>query len=150
MSPCLCLYLCFPQERQRLETILSLCSELGRAERDGGGVTASPASAVADLQKINQELEKLQVNDDEDDTTSVFSDLLPIETTGNGHVTSPGSVNGYYDDELQVQQRHRSGHRDNRTESPAISLGGFAPSPSARTQRTKEVSERVINIHVFL
>uniref|UniRef100_A0A3P8YYW0 PH domain-containing protein n=1 Tax=Esox lucius TaxID=8010 RepID=A0A3P8YYW0_ESOLU len=58
-------------ERQRLETILSLCTELGRVERDPGG------SAVSDLQKINKELEKLQVSDDE----SVFSD-------------SPGSVSG--------------------------------------------------------
>ncbi|XP_029003323.1 pleckstrin homology-like domain family B member 2 isoform X2 [Betta splendens] len=125
-------------ERQRLETILSLCSELGKAERDGGAMTTSPASAVADLQKINQELEKLQVNDDDDDLTSVFSDSLTIETTGNGHITSPGSENGYYDDDLQVQQRYRSGHKDSRAESPAISLGGFAPSPSARAQRTKE------------
>uniref|UniRef100_A0A8C7UZ52 PH domain-containing protein n=1 Tax=Oncorhynchus mykiss TaxID=8022 RepID=A0A8C7UZ52_ONCMY len=58
-------------ERQRLETILSLCTELGRVERDQRGL------AVSDLQKINKELEKLQVSDDE----SVFSD-------------SPGSVSG--------------------------------------------------------
>ncbi|MBN3321686.1 PHLB2 protein, partial [Atractosteus spatula] len=42
------------RERQRLETILSLCSELSRADREPAG------SAVADLQKINRELEKLQ------------------------------------------------------------------------------------------
>uniref|UniRef100_A0A673WFM1 Pleckstrin homology-like domain family B member 2 n=1 Tax=Salmo trutta TaxID=8032 RepID=A0A673WFM1_SALTR len=58
-------------ERQRLETILSLCTELGRVERDQRGL------AVSDLQKINKELEKLQVSDDD----SVFSD-------------SPGSVSG--------------------------------------------------------
>ncbi|XP_071341592.1 pleckstrin homology-like domain family B member 2 isoform X2 [Trachinotus anak] len=126
-------------ERQRLETILSLCSELGQAERDGGATTTSPTSAVADLQKINQELEKLQLNDDDDDTPSVFSDFSSvIETTGNGHMTSPGSENGYYDDELQLRQRHRSGQRDNRAESPTISLRSFAPSPSPRTQRTNE------------
>ncbi|KAG7487338.1 hypothetical protein MATL_G00022170 [Megalops atlanticus] len=39
-------------ERQRLETILSLCSEQG-------------GSAAADLQKITKELEKLQVSEDE-------------------------------------------------------------------------------------
>lgn len=127
------------QERQRLETILSLCSELGRADRDGGGVTTSPTSAVADLQKINQELEKLQLNDDDDDA-SVFSDSLALnESTGNGHMTSPGSENGYYDDDLQVRQRHRSAQRDNRAESPAVSLRSFAPSPSPRAQRTNEV-----------
>ncbi|XP_018533110.1 pleckstrin homology-like domain family B member 2 isoform X2 [Lates calcarifer] len=126
-------------ERQRLETILSLCSELGQAERDGGDTATSPTSAVADLQKINQELEKLQVNDDDDDTPSVFSDFSAVfETTGNGHMTSPGSENGYYDDDLQSRQRRRSGHRDNRAESPTISLRSFAPSPSPRTQRTNE------------
>jgi len=129
------------QERQRLETILSLCSELGRAERDGGGTAQSSTSAVADLQKINQELEKLQVNDDEDDDTpSVFSDSSAVNgTTGNGHMTSPGSENGYYDDDLQVRQRRSSGHRDYRAESPAVSLRSFAPSPSPRLQRTHEV-----------
>ncbi|XP_026217749.1 pleckstrin homology-like domain family B member 1 isoform X2 [Anabas testudineus] len=129
-------------ERQRLETILSLCSELGRAERDGGGVATNPPSAVADLQKINQELEKLQLNDDDDDTPSVFSDSSAIiETTGNGHIASPGSENGYYDDDLQVRQRHRSGHRDNRAESPAVSLRRFPPSPSPRTQRANEAQD---------
>nr|XP_023652222.1 pleckstrin homology-like domain family B member 2 isoform X3 [Paramormyrops kingsleyae] len=50
-------------ERQRLETILSLCSELGRSGGEQGG------SAEADLQKINQELERLQLSDDESDAT---------------------------------------------------------------------------------
>uniref|UniRef100_A0A3Q3NIT1 Pleckstrin homology-like domain, family B, member 2b n=1 Tax=Mastacembelus armatus TaxID=205130 RepID=A0A3Q3NIT1_9TELE len=130
-------------ERQRLETILSLCSELGRAESDGGGMVTSPTSAVADLQKINQELEKLQLNDDEDDTPSVFSDSSAvIESTGNGHLTSPLSENGYYDDDdLQVRQRYRSGHHDNRAESPAISLRNFTSPPSPHTQRTNEACE---------
>nr|XP_033494598.1 pleckstrin homology-like domain family B member 2 isoform X4 [Epinephelus lanceolatus] len=127
-------------ERQRLETILSLCSELGRAERDGDNKATSPTSAVADLQKINQELEKLQVNDDDDDTPSVFSDSSAVNgTTGNGHMARDhGSENGYYDDDLQVRRRRSSGHRDNRAESPAVSLRSFAPSPSPRAQRTNE------------
>ncbi|KAL7373439.1 hypothetical protein ABVT39_006848 [Epinephelus coioides] len=127
-------------ERQRLETILSLCSELGRAERDGDNTATSPTSAVADLQKINQELEKLQVNDDDDDTPSVFSDSSAVNgTTGNGHMARDhGSENGYYDDDLQVRRRRSSGHRDNRAESPAVSLRSFAPSPSPRAQRTNE------------
>uniref|UniRef100_A0A3Q1BV74 Pleckstrin homology-like domain family B member 1 n=1 Tax=Amphiprion ocellaris TaxID=80972 RepID=A0A3Q1BV74_AMPOC len=126
-------------ERQRLETILSLCSELGRTERDGGGAATSPASTVADLQKINQELEKLQLNDDDDDTPSVFSDSSAVNgTTGNGHLTSPGSENGYYDDDLHVRRRRSSGQRDNRAESPAVSLRSFAPSPSPRGSRINE------------
>ncbi|XP_069573041.1 pleckstrin homology-like domain family B member 2 isoform X1 [Brachyistius frenatus] len=129
-------------ERQRLETILSLCSELGRAERDGSGAATSPTSAVADLQKINQELEKLQLNDDDDDTPSVFSDSSVLNgMVGNGHTTSPGSENGYYDDDLQVRRRRSSGHRDNRAESPAVSPRSFGPSPSPRTQRTNETPD---------
>ncbi|KAF1372886.1 hypothetical protein PFLUV_G00254540 [Perca fluviatilis] len=127
-------------ERQRLETILSLCSELGRSEKDGGGTATGPTSAAVDLHKINQELQKLQLNDDDDDDTpSVFSDSSAVNgTTGNGHMLSPGSENGYYDDDLQARRRRSSGHRDNRAESPAISLRSFAPSPSPRTQRTNE------------
>ncbi|XP_068437383.1 pleckstrin homology-like domain family B member 2 [Clinocottus analis] len=133
-------------ERQRLETILSLCSELGRSARDEdeGGTATSPTSAVADLRKINQELEKLQLNDDDDDddTPSVFSDSFSTNgTTGNGHMASPGSENGYCDDDLQVRRRRSSGHRDNRAESPAVSLRSFAPSPSPRAQRTNEALE---------
>lgn len=129
-------------ERQRLETILSLCSELGRAERDGGAAATSSTSAVADLQKINQELEKLQLNDEDDDTPSVFSDSSAVSgIVGNGHTTSPGSENGYYDDDLQVRRRRSSGHRDNRAESPAISLRSFAPTPSPHAHRTNEALE---------
>ncbi|XP_027860659.1 pleckstrin homology-like domain family B member 2 isoform X4 [Xiphophorus couchianus] len=129
-------------ERQRLETILSLCSELGRAERDGGGPAPNSTSAVADLQKINQELEKLQVNDDDDDTPSVFSDSSAVNgIPGSGHMTSPGSENGYFDDDLQMRRRCSSGHRDYRAESPAVSLRSFAPSPSSRSLRTNESAE---------
>lgn len=105
-----------------------------------GGTSTSSTSAVADLRKINQELEKLQVNDDsDDDGLSVFSDCLTVNgTTGKKLPTSHGSENGYYD-ELQVRRRRSSGHRDNRAESPAVSLRNFAPSPSPRTQRTHEV-----------
>uniref|UniRef100_A0AAQ5Z6Z4 PH domain-containing protein n=1 Tax=Amphiprion ocellaris TaxID=80972 RepID=A0AAQ5Z6Z4_AMPOC len=130
-------------ERQRLETILSLCSELGRTERDGGGAATSPASTVADLQKINQELEKLQLNDDDDDTPSVFSDSSAVNgTTGNGHLTSPGSENGYYDDDLHVRRRRSSGQRDNRAESPAVSLRSFNMMPSEEEVRHVE-EERI-------
>uniref|UniRef100_A0A8C7Z169 Pleckstrin homology-like domain, family B, member 2b n=1 Tax=Oryzias sinensis TaxID=183150 RepID=A0A8C7Z169_9TELE len=96
-------------ERQRLETILSLCSEFGRAERNGSGPAPNSASAVADLQKINQELEKLKLNDDDDDTPSVFSDFSAINgSEGNDNLTSPGSENGYYDDDaFKVQQRSK-------------------------------------------
>ncbi|XP_058884005.1 pleckstrin homology-like domain family B member 2 isoform X3 [Acipenser ruthenus] len=44
-------------ERQRLETIMNLCSEFSRSDQG--------PSTVADLQKINKELEKLQLSEDE-------------------------------------------------------------------------------------
>ncbi|KAM9497581.1 pleckstrin homology-like domain family B member 2 isoform 18-T20 [Salvelinus alpinus] len=120
-------------ERQRLETILSLCTELGRVERDQRGL------AVSDLQKINKELEKLQVSDDE----SVFSDS-PGSVSGtaleNGFGTRP---EGYQlAEERQVRERHHSGHRDARAQSPALSLRSSAPSPSPR-HRAKQAAEDV-------
>ncbi|XP_061777921.1 pleckstrin homology-like domain family B member 2 isoform X4 [Nerophis ophidion] len=123
-------------ERQRLETILSLCSEL---DQDGGGSVTNPASAVADLQKINQELQKLQLNDDDDDDDmpSVFSDSSLVNgSAGNGHVTE----NGFYDRDLLVRQRRSSGTRDNsRGESPALSPRSYASSPSQ--QRLNEAHD---------
>ncbi|XP_041864956.1 pleckstrin homology-like domain family B member 2 isoform X2 [Melanotaenia boesemani] len=85
-------------ECQRLETILNLCTGMGQVARE-------PAvSAVSDLQKINKELEKLQVSDDE----SVFSD-------------SPSST---------APERQQSSYREARSHSPATSLNSSAPSPS--------------------
>ncbi|XP_061521842.1 pleckstrin homology-like domain family B member 1 isoform X3 [Phycodurus eques] len=125
-------------ERQRLETILSLCSEL---DRDGGGSVPNPASAVADLQKINQELQKLQLNDD-DDTPTVFSGTSVLNGSAeNGLITE----NGCYDTDLLVRQRRSSGTRDNRAESPAVSLCGFAPSPSPHTHRINEAHDDAVH-----
>ncbi|XP_017344848.1 pleckstrin homology-like domain family B member 2 isoform X6 [Ictalurus punctatus] len=68
-------------ERQRLETILSLCSELGSTESSCPEHN-SGVCAISDLQKINHELEKLQVSDDE----SEFSDLLVVAAPEDGSV----------------------------------------------------------------
>uniref|UniRef100_A0AAZ3QX48 PH domain-containing protein n=1 Tax=Oncorhynchus tshawytscha TaxID=74940 RepID=A0AAZ3QX48_ONCTS len=104
-------------ERQRLETILSLCSELGRSEQDrekSVGSSVDTGAGLADLQMINRELEKLQVSDD-DESESVFSD-----STVNGNGAGSGSENGYYgnDEERPVRQRRSSGHRDHMAQSP--------------------------------
>ncbi|XP_061660851.1 pleckstrin homology-like domain family B member 2 isoform X3 [Syngnathoides biaculeatus] len=118
-------------ERQRLETILSLCSEL---DHDGGGSVTNPASAVADLQKINQELQKLQLNDNDndDDTTSVFSGPSVLTSpTENGLIPE----NGNYDTDLLVRQRRSN---NSRAESLAVSLCSFAPSPSPLAPRINE------------
>ncbi|XP_007945615.1 pleckstrin homology-like domain family B member 2 [Orycteropus afer afer] len=54
-------------ERQRLETILSLCAEYTKPDS-----CLCTGTTVADVQKINKELEKLQLSDEE----SVFEDTL--------------------------------------------------------------------------
>ncbi|XP_071384956.1 pleckstrin homology-like domain family B member 2 [Centroberyx affinis] len=106
-------------ECQRLETILNLCTEFGQVEREPAG------SAVSDLQKINKELEKLQVSDDE----SVFSD--------SPSSAAPDSCFGakareyQLAEEQQVCQRQQSGYREARSHSPAVSLNSSAPSPSS-------------------
>ncbi|KAL6462719.1 hypothetical protein MHYP_G00291410 [Metynnis hypsauchen] len=110
-------------ERQRLETILSLCSE-----RDQSG------SAVADLQKINKELEKLQVFEDE----PIFMESSggPVE---NGYGSRSQELQA--SEELQVRRRRGSGQRDMRAESPAISLHSSAPTPSPRLIRPSKTSK---------
>ncbi|XP_064351618.1 pleckstrin homology-like domain family B member 2 isoform X9 [Camelus dromedarius] len=57
-------------ERQRLETILSLCAEYTKPDS-----RLSTGTTVADVQKINKELEKLQLSDEE----SVFEEALTPE-----------------------------------------------------------------------
>ncbi|KAK2870158.1 hypothetical protein Q8A67_024550 [Cirrhinus molitorella] len=117
-------------ERQRLETILNLCSGLGRAEQDKTGL------AVADLQKINKELEKLQVSDDE----STFSDSASLSA-------SISAENDYglkaqetqVGEERQVRQRKNSGHREVRAEMTAVL--GSAPTPSPRLTRINKQAE---------
>ncbi|XP_038615140.1 pleckstrin homology-like domain family B member 2 isoform X1 [Tachyglossus aculeatus] len=66
-------------ERQRLETILTLCAEYTKPEN-----RTMTATTVADVQKINKELEKLQLSDEE----SVFeeSQMTP-ESKYRGHQT---------------------------------------------------------------
>ncbi|XP_073771173.1 pleckstrin homology-like domain family B member 2 isoform X11 [Danio rerio] len=106
-------------ERQRLETILCLCSELGRTEVSR--MESEPnTSAVSDLQKINRELEKLQVSDDE----SVFSESASVSVDGGVFLgKSRGEI-------LNQRQRRVSGHRESRPQSPSSSMRSTAPSPS--------------------
>ncbi|KAF4075632.1 hypothetical protein AMELA_G00221080 [Ameiurus melas] len=108
-------------ERQRLETILSLCSERNQS-----------GSAVADLQKINKELEKLQVTEDE----SMFSD-----SAQNGYSSGVAGSESQASEEHPVRQRRSSGQRDVRAESPAGSLHGSAPTPSPRQARNNKAPE---------
>ncbi|XP_076605821.1 pleckstrin homology-like domain family B member 2 isoform X2 [Chaetodon auriga] len=125
-------------ECQRLETILNLCTEFGHVEREPAG------SAVSDLQKINKELEKLQVSDDE----SVFSD--------SPSSTAPESCFGakardfQLAEEQQSSQRQQSGYREARSHSPAMSLNSSAPSPSthhrAKALESVQLKQEVTHI----
>ncbi|XP_028277296.1 pleckstrin homology-like domain family B member 2 isoform X2 [Parambassis ranga] len=125
-------------ECQRLETILNLCTELGQVAREPAG------SAVSDLQKINKELEKLQVSDDE----SVFSD--------SPSSTAPESCFGakardfQLSEEQQVGQRQQSTYREARSHSPAVSLNSSAPSPStlhrAKALESMQLKKEVTHI----
>ncbi|XP_029504703.2 pleckstrin homology-like domain family B member 2 [Oncorhynchus nerka] len=122
-------------ELQRLETILSLCSELGRSEQDrekSVGSSPGTGAGLADLQKINRELEKLQVSDDKE-PVSVFFDL-----TVNGNGTA--SENNYYgnDQERQVGLRWSRDPPDNRAESPVVTLRSSASSPTPHLPRTNQ------------
>ncbi|KAL9866742.1 pleckstrin homology-like domain family B member 2 isoform 3-T9 [Geothlypis trichas] len=70
-------------ERQRLETILSLCAEYSKSDGD-----PAAATTVADVQKINKELEKLQLSDED----SVFEDSqMNLEMRFRSHLKSSAS-----------------------------------------------------------
>ncbi|XP_048349466.1 pleckstrin homology-like domain family B member 2 isoform X2 [Sphaerodactylus townsendi] len=70
-------------ERQRLETILNLCAEYSKPDSDSVAVTT-----VADVQKINKELEKLQFSDED----SVFEDSqVTPETKIRNNLQLPAS-----------------------------------------------------------
>lgn len=109
-------------ECQRLETILNLCTEL---ERD------TSSSAVSSLQKINKELEKLQVSDDD----SVFSDSP--SSSAPDTCFSPKTRDFPLNEDSAVGQRgQKSTYSGARSHSPAVSLNSSAPSPSTH-HRTK-------------
>uniref|UniRef100_A0A674JZS2 Pleckstrin homology like domain family B member 2 n=1 Tax=Terrapene triunguis TaxID=2587831 RepID=A0A674JZS2_9SAUR len=70
-------------ERQRLETILNLCAEYSKSDND-----PAAATTVADVQKINKELEKLQLSDED----SVFEDSqMNPEARFRNHLKSSAS-----------------------------------------------------------
>ncbi|XP_074466175.1 pleckstrin homology-like domain family B member 2 isoform X2 [Sebastes fasciatus] len=125
-------------ECQRLETILNLCTEFGHVEREPAG------SSVSDLQKINKELEKLQVSDDE----SVFSDS-PSSNAPEGCLGAKAR-DFQLAEEQQASQRQQSGYREARSHSPAISLNSSAPSPSthhrAKALESMQLKQEVTHI----
>uniref|UniRef100_A0A8C5TMI3 Pleckstrin homology like domain family B member 2 n=1 Tax=Malurus cyaneus samueli TaxID=2593467 RepID=A0A8C5TMI3_9PASS len=75
------------EEQQRLETILNLCAEYSKSDGD-----PATATTVADVQKINKELEKLQLSDED----SVFEDSqMSLEMRFRGHLKSSASESDF-------------------------------------------------------
>ncbi|XP_077402922.1 pleckstrin homology-like domain family B member 2 isoform X2 [Vanacampus margaritifer] len=122
-------------ESQRLETIMSLCTEFAHVEPAG--------SAVSDLQKINKELEKLQVSDDE----SVFSDS-PGSTAPDGGFGTRGR-DLLLSDEQQVSSRQQNGFGEIHSLA-ALGLNGCAPSTSsnhrAKVLESAQLKQEVTHI----
>nr|XP_013805620.1 PREDICTED: pleckstrin homology-like domain family B member 2 [Apteryx mantelli mantelli] len=113
-------------ERQRLETILSLCAEYSKSDSD-----PVAATTVADVQKINKELEKLQLSDED----SVFEDSqMNLETRFRNHLKSSASDSDF--SELSNHSRSAGAflssrglkadeHFNETMKSPPLASSGF-------------------------
>ncbi|XP_060765184.1 pleckstrin homology-like domain family B member 2 isoform X2 [Neoarius graeffei] len=118
-------------ERQRLETILSLCSELGSSE-SSCPERSSGDCALSDLQKINHELEKLQVLDNE----SAFSDLVIITAPEDGSV-----VKGRGERQLQTTNILRTS-----ASSPSPHMHGKTSEGMQIKQEVTQIEEQRIQV----
>ncbi|KAM4684013.1 pleckstrin homology-like domain family B member 2 [Amazona ochrocephala] len=113
-------------ERQRLETILNLCAEYSKSDSD-----PAAATTVADVQKINKELEKLQLSDED----SVFEDSqVNLETRFRSHLKSSASDSDF--SELSSHSRGTAAllssrglraeeHFNDSAKSPPFAASGF-------------------------
>ncbi|XP_027757044.1 pleckstrin homology-like domain family B member 2 isoform X4 [Empidonax traillii] len=91
-------------ERQRLETILNLCAEYSKSDSN-----PAAATTVADVQKINKELEKLQLSDED----SVFEDSqMNLETRFRSHLKSSASDSDF--SELSSHSRSTAAYLPSR------------------------------------
>ncbi|CAO2631835.1 Pleckstrin homology-like domain family B member 2 [Lemmus lemmus] len=143
-------------ERQRLETILSLCAEYTKPE----GRRLSAGTTVADVQKINKELEKLQLSDEE----SVFEEALmcpdaryrchrkgslqDVDIAGFGSLSHSASFlapRGSRNDELlgdltRTPPPSSSAFRKTSNESSYLSILPKTPEDIGEEQRTQELA----------
>ncbi|XP_069725121.1 pleckstrin homology-like domain family B member 2 isoform X4 [Phaenicophaeus curvirostris] len=113
-------------ERQRLETILNLCAEYSKSDGD-----PTAATTVADVQKINKELEKLQLSDED----SVFEDSqMNLETRFRSQLKSSASDSDF--SELSNHSRGTASflpsrglradeHFNENTKPPSFAAPGF-------------------------
>uniref|UniRef100_A0A8C3PRL2 Pleckstrin homology like domain family B member 2 n=1 Tax=Calidris pygmaea TaxID=425635 RepID=A0A8C3PRL2_9CHAR len=131
-------------ERQRLETILNLCAEYSKSDSD-----PSAATTVADVQKINKELEKLQLSDED----SVFEDSqMNLETRFRSQLKSSASDSDF--SELSNHSRSTSAflsprglradeHFNESTKPPPFAAPGFLKdaTESSYLSITPKISE---------
>ncbi|XP_027536757.1 pleckstrin homology-like domain family B member 2 isoform X6 [Neopelma chrysocephalum] len=110
-------------ERQRLETILNLCAEYSKSDSN-----PAAATTVADVQKINKELEKLQLSDED----SVFEDSqMNLETRFRSHLKSSASDSDF--SELSNHSRGTAAYlpsRGLRADEPFSESGKPPPFPA--------------------
>ncbi|XP_026519775.1 pleckstrin homology-like domain family B member 2 isoform X2 [Notechis scutatus] len=141
-------------ERQRLETILNLCAEYSKTDNEPATVTT-----VADVQKINKELEKLQLSDED----SVFEDSqiiadsrfrdhlqLPAEDSDFSEFNDLGqNAMGFFSS--RGTNKHLNGNRTSSplssaflkdvTESPYLSIMSKSPECISNEQITSELNQ---------
>ncbi|XP_076974547.1 pleckstrin homology-like domain family B member 2 isoform X9 [Tamandua tetradactyla] len=142
-------------ERQRLETILSLCAEYTKPDS-----RLSTGTTVADVQKINKELEKLQLSDEE----SVFEEvpvspetryrchqkgsLHDADTPGFGGLSqssasflSPRSIRNdeLFSDLTAAPPLPSSAFLKTSSESTYLSMAPKTPESISEEQRTQEL-----------
>ncbi|XP_056360100.1 pleckstrin homology-like domain family B member 2 isoform X2 [Oenanthe melanoleuca] len=119
-------------ERQRLETILNLCAEYSKSDSD-----PAAATTVADVQKINKELEKLQLSDED----SVFEESqMNLEGRFRGHLKSSASDSDF--SELSGHSRGTAAYlppRGLRADEPFSE--GTKPPPFAAPSFLKDATE---------
>ncbi|XP_075025160.1 pleckstrin homology-like domain family B member 2 isoform X1 [Calonectris borealis] len=119
-------------ERQRLETILNLCAEYSKSDS-----TPAAATTVADVQKINKELEKLQLSDED----SVFEDSqMNLETRFRSHLKSSASDSDF--SELSSHSRSTAAFHSSRGLRADEHFNESAkPPPSAAPGFLKDATE---------
>ncbi|XP_070606245.1 pleckstrin homology-like domain family B member 2 isoform X6 [Erythrolamprus reginae] len=143
-------------ERQRLETILNLCAEYSKPDNEPATVTT-----VADVQKINKELEKLQLSDED----SVFEDCqiiadsrfrdhlqLPAEDSDFSEFSDLGQNSmGFFSSRGIRTNKHLNGNRTSSplssaflkdvSESPYLSIMSKSPECISNEQVTLELNQ---------
>uniref|UniRef100_A0A8C8R794 Pleckstrin homology like domain family B member 2 n=1 Tax=Pelusios castaneus TaxID=367368 RepID=A0A8C8R794_9SAUR len=142
-------------ERQRLETILNLCAEYSKPDGDPAAI-----ATVADVQKINKELEKLQLSDEDsvfDDSPmnpetrlrihlkssasdSDFSECNNLSRRGAAFLSSRGiRADEHFSDNMKTPSLASSAFLKGSNDSSYLSITPKTPERTADEQRGQEL-----------